>query len=380
MPDQTADAPADGAHDTPPWAQRGHLPCLDGLRALSILLVIFSHLGAKIAIFRNLDGHLGVTCFFVISGFLITLLLLRERARAGRVSLKAFYARRTLRIVPAYLFYLGCIAALQLRGRIHYPWQDWLAGATYMMSYRMDLKSSWCLVHTWSLSVEEHFYLLFPCLLVLRSPQKALRIVLIYIAATPILRYIIGKYLNQILSADYCSLTEMSSIATGCAMAFLVWGAGFPAVRRGLQSHGNHTAVLGALLLLLSLCAGRFARYHLAFEDPVDAVSFALIIAGLLYAPHSLAARLLNSRLLVVIGVLSYSLYLWQQPFTGPGLTLLAPWPWNLVGLICAAILSYYCIERPFLQIKARFSRRDRHQDPPPPVEFNPAQNTTMAS
>lgn len=126
---------AKGSRDrTPIRVLRGRLPCLDGLRALSILLVIFAHSGAQIPIFSKLDGHSGVTCFFVISGFLITLLLLRERERTGKISLKAFYLRRSLRILPAYLFYLGVIAVAQLGGLVHCPWQDWLASFTYTSS------------------------------------------------------------------------------------------------------------------------------------------------------------------------------------------------------------------------------------------------------
>jgi peptidoglycan/LPS O-acetylase OafA/YrhL len=100
---------------SPAWIRQGKIPCLNGLRAFAILAVIASHYNRRFEGSWAI-GHFGVTSFFVISGFLITLLLIRERNQTGRVSLKEFYIRRALRILPAYLTFLLVMFLLQITG------------------------------------------------------------------------------------------------------------------------------------------------------------------------------------------------------------------------------------------------------------------------
>ena len=154
------------------------LPSLNGLRAISILLVITSHLQIQYAIFpRNLptylfpirylfeDGHLGVSVFFIISGFLITTLLLNEEDSYKSVSLKKFYIRRTLRIFPAYYTLLLFYFILQSLGYINLPKYSWLSSLTYTKYFNWYL--DWYTAHCWSLSIEEHFYLVWPLLFIM---------------------------------------------------------------------------------------------------------------------------------------------------------------------------------------------------------------------
>src|SRR4051812_24348426 len=149
---------------------RTYFPSLNGLRAISVLLVIAYHLkiyflysqgidlGENLSFFA--DGNLGVNVFFIISGFLITSLLLEEERMNSTISLKNFYIRRTIRIFPAYYFMLAVYFILQLCQVIHIGPSSWFTAVTYTKYFNADQDT--VTAHAWSLSVEEHFYLLWP--------------------------------------------------------------------------------------------------------------------------------------------------------------------------------------------------------------------------
>jgi len=155
----------------PPTPSRfgGRIPSLDGIRAISIGLVIFSHLAGthhfpvRWSIFSSDLGMLGVRVFFVISGFLITTLLLEEYADSGGISLPWFYFRRTLRIFPAAYAFIAVIFILHGLDLVSLQSRDMLHALTYTMNYSQDSfhRHSWTMYHLWSLSVEEQFYLLW---------------------------------------------------------------------------------------------------------------------------------------------------------------------------------------------------------------------------
>ncbi|MDO8941596.1 MAG: acyltransferase, partial [Desulfobacterales bacterium] len=153
-----------------------HIPSLDGLRAISITLVLLGHLSGTQGFVRlNLGvgdyAHLGVVVFFVISGFLITRLLLSEHAKRGSISLKLFYARRTLRLFPASYAFVGCVWLLWLAGIVPLQSRDLWHAVTYTVNYAPDI--AWSVGHLWSLSVEEQFYLLWPFAFVTMGPRRA---------------------------------------------------------------------------------------------------------------------------------------------------------------------------------------------------------------
>ena len=164
------------------------IPSLDGLRAAAIALVILGHgvgtWGApKFLAPLTHAGNLGVRVFFVISGFLITTLLLRELDATHAVSLKNFYARRSLRILPAFLIYVAAIQTLLAFGVVDSPPGDTVRALTFTMNYRDD--KSWPLNHLWSLSVEEQFYLLWGVLFVVTS-QAHVRLAVILLSVLPL--------------------------------------------------------------------------------------------------------------------------------------------------------------------------------------------------
>jgi peptidoglycan/LPS O-acetylase OafA/YrhL len=318
------------------------IPSLDGLRAAAILCVIASHWGWRYSSAAPL-GHFGVTAFFVISGYLITELMLRERARTGDVSIKRFYQRRALRIFPAYAMYLLVIAGLAIAHVYRINARSWLGALTYTSCFMMT-SMAWALAHTWSLSVEEHFYLIWPVLFRWLRPRTAIGLLSIVVLVSPALRH----YTQQWFDFSYSSPSQMSSIAAGCLLSFVLgWGLR-PSWTWGIGAVG---------IFALSFTGPE------AFWDTERAVGFALLMALILsLSPRNPIYRMLNCALLVQIGVLSYSLYLWQQPLTDKRMPMWLGAP--LLGII--AFVSYRFIESPFLRLKDRLEGRVAAGTQPP--------------
>src|SRR5438094_9463231 len=156
----------------PTWLAAGRIPSLDGWRAVAVLLVLcvqakrYVHDSPLFTGLLGKCGFIGVQVFFVISGFLLTTLLLREKDRTGGVSLRQFYYRRMLRILLAYALYLLVLLVLQNHGLTYSPvnGRQWAAALTYTVNFLPGTIPGE-ISHLWSLSVEEHFYLLWPVLL-----------------------------------------------------------------------------------------------------------------------------------------------------------------------------------------------------------------------
>ena len=162
--------------DSPDFHKR--IPAFDGLRGIAVLFVVVGHarncfidpqertLWWSTLLIGN--STFGVMLFFVLSGYLITGLLLSEQKKWGSISLPAFYMRRSLRIVPAFVTFLIVIAALMHQGAIHISVNRFLSAATYLLNYsglwlpRIPDEETWFLGHLWTLAIEEQFYLIWP--------------------------------------------------------------------------------------------------------------------------------------------------------------------------------------------------------------------------
>jgi len=185
-------------------APSSRLPSLDGWRAVSIIMVLGYHAAmaspdSESPVFSMFfDGNLGVRFFFVISGFLITWLLLKESKQTGKVSLNNFYVRRFLRIFPVYFVYVLVLFGLQLFAKFKETPAGWLGMLTFTRNFTDGLTANGSMgsAHLWSLSVEEQFYLLWPGLYVLvchRSFRLKAALLAIPIITAPIFR--IGTYI-----------------------------------------------------------------------------------------------------------------------------------------------------------------------------------------
>jgi peptidoglycan/LPS O-acetylase OafA/YrhL len=328
------------------------IPSLDGLRAVSILVVTASHLkviaptNRVLKAINHWGGH-GVDVFFVISGFLITSLLLRESSKTGTISLKSFYVRRARRIVPAFVFFIAVVLALRVLGVISFGNSTLLNVVTYTYNL-VPSPSLHVFGPVWSLCVEEHFYVLWP-LVVLCIPRRWLPAVLVSVmtVAVPIRYYLETRHSS--LNPDFLTLTRWDTIAAGCLLAVIWHGARGDELRRRLASWLVPAAALGAYLLsAVVLC--RSGKYALILQHPVEALLLAVLVGSMMVQPESLPGRILNSRILIGIGILSYSIYLGQFAVTDlPTLSLTL----RLLLLALYATVSYTLIEQPVLKWKA---------------------------
>jgi len=336
------------------------IPSLDGLRALSIGLVVVGHLvpclrlGWSEHVLAALDlGRLGVRVFFVISGFLITRLLLEERARTGTISLPQFYLRRTLRIFPPYYAFLLTLLVLHHAGLVVVPPEDFRHAATYTTNY---FATSWTLGHTWSLSVEEQFYLLWPALFLLLGSRRWMAGVAVILVAAPI-----DRLLQPAEAVQFGVVAD--ALAAGCLLAGLHdrLAAIRPAPRLLRASWTFVVSLAGALAIELVATRPSVVPTWVHRGALVSAQNglIALAIHWSIVNAGSAIGRLLNSRPLRFVGVISYSIYLWQQPFMNSyAPAAFTTFPLNLVGAGACALASYYAIERPALSFRRRLERR----------------------
>jgi peptidoglycan/LPS O-acetylase OafA/YrhL len=330
---------------------------LDGLRAFSIVLVIVGHLAGNPvippAVADALDfANFGVRIFFVISGFLITTLLLKELAKTGTISLKNFYLRRVFRIFPAFYTYFLVIAAASFAGLIVVPKADLLAAACYVMNYRFH--PSWYVGHIWSLSVEEQFYLMWPFALALAGRRWATRIAVAVFLAAPAFRIGIF-YLEPAWRPGIGSIfpTIADALAVGCFLALRrdwLWEKAW--YRKLLQSRWFFLVPVGALLA--NKLSGSVRLYILLVLTLMN-LAVAASIDWSMRNADSWVGKILELKPVAFVGVLSYSLYLWQQPFFDYRGGVQYPIIFSLAASLALALASYNLIEKPFLRMKDRF-------------------------
>jgi peptidoglycan/LPS O-acetylase OafA/YrhL len=363
MPTLTQDGPAQVASTPDRLAQpatRPHpsgasaglrVPTLDGLRALSIGMVFLSHQFYASPVMEAL-GPMGVRVFFVISGFIITLLLLKEDAETGAVSLRQFYTRRTLRIFPPCFAYLLAVALLTLAGKIRgIGATDFVHAVTYTVNY--EAKPHWVIGHLWSLGVEEQFYLLWPLAFAFLSMRAGRRLLIACIIVVPSIRLAAVAGLIPAASLGRSFHTVADGLATGCLLAHFREVPAF----RSLIARIPHAAA-GAVFLagIAGAIAWKLAHAPSAavLAPTLANLAIALFVAKETRPSESLAFRLLNLRWVTQVGLWSYSLYLWQQPFlfhfSTPAIYHI--FPYNYAIVFALALGSYYLIEKPSLRLR----------------------------
>jgi peptidoglycan/LPS O-acetylase OafA/YrhL len=299
-------------------------------------------------------GNMGVDLFFVLSGFLITHLLLCEQERTGGVSLGKFYSRRFLRLAPAYYTYLAVIALIVAAGiGKPVPWQGWLGALTYTVGFVPFEYTQWVFGY-WTLGVEEHFYALWPCCLVLGGRRFAVVAALCSLLFAPAMRFVLWEYWQDWLD-DYTIFTRVDTLAVGCLTAFLVRTAFGKRLAALMPRYATVVCLAAFLCLVLSVeVLGRSGKYTLGPSRFVEASAFAAIVFACVNAPRSLVGIVCNWAPLAYIGTISYSLYI-ANAFLWPG----EPWPFgrlaNVGIFIGYAMASHYLVERPFLMFKDRF-------------------------
>jgi len=325
-------------------------------------------------------GFLGVDIFFVLSGFLITTLLMGEWARTGRISLGNFYARRALRLLPALVaLIVVCDVAVMLIARLYWPEvfgpvvlgmaYASVAALLYMANWVVaSVQTLWILGHTWSLSIAEQFYLVWPlCLLALlrwaRRRGAMLTLLLLGISASLVLKVALVRAHSSILRIFFGVDTRFDELLIGCVVgAFVSWGL-LPGSRRSSGPLGA-AAVTGAALLALLLWRAGWREPVMLGGGMTAAAAAGVLIAEIISRPSGWLASALGRQPLVGIGRIFYGLYLWHFPIVY-GCSALAvdgtppdfPRAALAVGLsFLAAAASFRWIERPMLKIKRRFT------------------------
>jgi peptidoglycan/LPS O-acetylase OafA/YrhL len=361
-----------------------YLPTLDGWRAAAILLVMLGHAadGVWAALGGAADaptafkrcGLLGVQIFFGLSGLLITSRLLEEERRDGRISLKGFYVRRFFRIMPAAYTFLLVAGAAALAGLLALPLSAWLSALLCYANYN-PLQTSWYTGHFWSLSVEEHFYLLWPPLFLLLAPGLKRRVSFVLGLALLVALWRAADF-KYMISGPYNPWTFWGR--TDICADGLLWGV----VAGLLHAHERSRSLLRRALASRALWLGLAAfvvaasfvtipgwKTRFAVLSLKAAVIPALLLGTLLF-PERRLGRVLESPPLRWIGRLSYSLYLWQQLFfvwrtdLAPALGPLQALPWNVLGAFACAAASHYFVEKPFVRLGHRLAARIRPNEP----------------
>jgi peptidoglycan/LPS O-acetylase OafA/YrhL len=306
------------------------LPSLDGWRAFSIALVLVGHSTRAagfpaewLPAFNWLSfGGFGVRTFFVISGFLITWLMLREEHHRGGISLRRFYARRALRILPVYFAFLGVVAAAQCFTPFSQDRGAWLANLTFttgLFSWGGD-GIPWTTGHLWSLAVEEQFYIVWPVVFVSLSlgakTSLALAILALPVLLAPVCRVIgyVGLAPGALSEffGSYAFTSNFDALAIGCGAAILLFHHP-DKVGRFVLGRARAVAVAGVLLVVVPhVVSGLLVAGYLTvpFAATLQSVGVVLLILQSVLRPKSGVYPLLNLRMVAWIGVLSYSLYM----------------------------------------------------------------------
>jgi len=344
------------------WPLSGRIPYLDGLRAFSIATVVIGHSKPYIPFFQSriapladavLDGRFGVRVFFVLSGFLITTLLFSEEDKTGRISITGFYERRIARIFPAFYLFILTLTALSLLHVVDLQWPALVTAATFLWNYGSlwgapSAAAGEVVGHLWTLSLEEQFHLVWPATLILLGRRRGGQIALASIIVFPILRvasyFLIPSTRGQL----------MMMFHTGADM--IMWGAvAAYACNNGVLDRFRALKYRAALPWLCALglfvvrpvLDAKIRGAQAIIAPSLECFLIVIFLFWLLSGEGGILRRILETWPMVQLGLLSYSLYLWQQLFILSDFTQQFSIYLRLLGALIAAIVSYRLVEIP---------------------------------
>jgi peptidoglycan/LPS O-acetylase OafA/YrhL len=350
--------------ETPLSLAQKKYPSLNGLRAVSIIMVVISHLVMLYPSnfgWLSFLGPLGVNIFFVISGFLITTLCIKEKVETSTISLKNFYLRRAFRILPVAYLYILILAVLNFIFKLNMASAGFIAAIFFLadLSFSRRTNFNWDVSHYWSLSVEEQFYLFFP-VFIKKNFRMFVLLILVVVFAPPILFYIESRFAffnSGILAAATRFISKFQSIAIGCLFSVLMFKGYFNLKK------GSVNLILSAIsvFIMFYIRYDDFEDLSSTFFNPIVSFFTGLLIVANIQHQKNLLYRFLNLKLLDMIGILSYSIYIWQQLFLSNDKRLFfCKIPVNLVFLAVVPVLSYFFFEKKFLAIKKRFASKNK--------------------
>lgn len=346
----------------------GHRPWLDGIRAIAILTVMGFHLKSLLPVFGG-AGIAGLEVFFVLSGFLITILLLEEVRRSGRIRLSAFYVRRARRLLPALSLLLLGVAALMVVGLPELPRGEVAIQIMAVAGYAGNWVKAFSqndlgvLGHTWSLSVEEQFYLLWPVSLLffLRSGitgRRLATLLLVGAAASMLWREVVLRQGDRVLANNHAYFgldTRGYALLLGCAVAVIVHHDLYPKAPPWAGLRAVAAGAAGAFAVTFFLFSDVYPTGYAVYLN-LMAFATAVVILHLSLAPKGRVHRLLGLDPLVAIGRVSYGLYLYHFPvivLLTPDRVGLGGAPLGIVDVAVTGVLataSWMIVERRFIR------------------------------
>ncbi|RYY17910.1 MAG: acyltransferase [Chitinophagaceae bacterium] len=350
-------------------ADNKYVSYLDGFRGYAILLVVISHL-----YLAPMDvAFLGVTLFFFVSGLLITKLMIVEFNKIGTVKLGEFYIRRLLRLYPALLLMLIISIIVLLLNHYAIIWADIMAGLFYFTNYYLVYfhppipDENYLLVSKilWSLSVEEHFYLLFPLLFITFYSNNNNR--LIFILSTLLVVFLGIRLMTYFTSAGgtetfqltyYTTHCRADSILYGCVSALLLYKYDSKWYQALLRS--QLVFILAFLVLLFTIVFNQLF-FQTTIKYTLQGLAFAIIIPSFaVLHTKGFVHSLVDNKIMVYIGKLCYSLYLFHWVALKIGNLYLPPksLSWYALVVILTIVLSvgsYYLVEKPFVKLRRKF-------------------------
>lgn len=336
------------------------LPAIDGLRAFAVLAVVVFH-GFNGAYFPG--GYAGVDLFFVISGYLITTILLEEQEATGTISLRNFYKRRALRILPALFAMVAIVSLVMVLLRVagaslHEPYILLILALTSLMNWAraLSITGGGEFGHTWSLAIEEQFYLIWPLLLIGLTTFAKNRAQIAAMVAVCFVTVLIWRSALWFVGATpdrlYNGLDTRADCLIGGALLALIGVSRLPRILRSTAM--VPAGFLAAFFILGPVWNGPFM---LTVGYSIIALLSMWLIAALVAEPNVKATRLFSSATAYWIGRRSYSLYLWHYPIIViPGQLLPGQSALTTAALLITSFLvadlSYRFIEQPFLRHK----------------------------
>lgn len=356
----------------PVHSLQNHVPALDGLRAIAILTVVFSHAGSG---FENIfPGTLGVIVFFVISGFLITSQLAAEMLATGQIAIGRFYLRRILRLMPSLIFYLIIfMPVLSYLGTYVRAW-DIISGITCANYYHIFIGYAPYnpIPILWSLSVEEHYYVFFPFIMLAtgRNPKNLAILITSLIVVALLWRIIIY---DTCLHKQYfvCGMHDkIRAQGTDTIFDTILYGSLIALAlqyckNRVIKILANNNAFIMALCVLAASIAIRNQYFRETLRYSLQAASCAVILVNVIYGKPGWTRRILENRVMLFIGQLSYPLYLLHfgillsiEEFHGS--RKLYGFSDTALYLLLSFILAcccYFLIERPLAVIRLSYAR-----------------------
>lgn len=341
------------------------IPALDGIRAIAVLLVMWYHsyafgmfpggVGSSV----KTIGQTGVDLFFVLSGFLITRILIREKGKSGYY--KSFYIKRSLRILPLYYIFLVLYLS------VHGAWGQEGAWWAFVFLQNIPLAFGDAYsgpVHYWSLGVEEHFYLIWPFLICLINPRRMWVLGFFGILLSIVLRVV---FVNYDYGYFYFSITRLDGLCMGAWLA--LYEGHVVAERRRFRTVFASAACL--ILVPLALVYGAFrdgghawlqvSKFTLVSMFYTCCVGYAICLDF-----KSWPARILSWRPLVFIGGVSYGLYIYHQLWFELVMQMQLSAPISVLygwgGSLLLACLSFYYMEKPMMSLRKRFSNKGKYE------------------